>query len=313
MSNHFKRKGFRLASVVYFLSLGALALSLFAWFSTSSTFSWFASNDNVNATGTAIKVATDSDASIEMDVYKYSPYDQDDASHPDTGHYVICKNPKPDANLFELSRYDRIFKDDNKYSPLLLKITLSGGSYASNEQIPLKIYRDKSKNKINYTKDSSTVSKDPDGDHPLSSYISSVISFKAMVYNDITDLNEVSAAATYETLSSLFADKTATSFVSALPSGSAATKSEYVEFGDSLQYSSVTVNDVATCYVYIWIDYDEGDDALFYKEDSSGNARTYKGLVNCYIDEMEDLEGSNGINVSYKLDSDITEITIKKS
>ena len=309
MSKLFKRKGFRLASVAYFLSLGTLAVALLAWFSTSSTFSWFASNKTVDATGMAIKVKTDEDVDIEMHVYKYVT--QTDGSS------VVEKDPKDSSGSIDasLSRYDRVFQEDNSKAPVLLRLTLTGGVYSNGESLPLKIYR----NTGTYTSgtysedyDKTLVTYDSDGTlqynsgakkatYGLSSFISSVISVKAFVPNDTATLawDDDDLGASFENARTTFDGVTTSKqFVTQLKTVDSATttrKATSLDFSSDLTYYATD----GTCYVYIWIDYDT---TSFYTSDD-GN-----GLINAYIAQM----GSTGINISYPLLSDISTVEVKK-
>ena len=339
MSKLFQRKGFRLASVAYFLSLGTLAVALFAWFSTSSTFSWFASNKDVDATGMAIKVKTDDEVDIDVEVYKYVEETKDETTTLSDGSESTEKVGKGEYRVqkltldddLEMSRYDQVFQEDNDYAPILMKLTLKGGSYKSGDALPLVIHHNKDYDKIVNKTDGTTITiSDTESQYHLSSYISSVVSVKAMVYNDSVSWTETSDSSSedskyeslahkvFKTMESKFT-KTDTPqyktrfFVqdSSEPKTGAA-KKEDVNFSDdktsaegvngNLLYNSTKINGTDTCTVYVWIDYDET--TTKWSESFSG----YYGLVNAYINQMSG--SSLGINVSYKLASDITQISI---
>lgn len=312
MSKLFKRKGFRLASVAYFLSLGTLAVALFAWFSTSSTLSWFASNKTVDGTGMAIKVKTDENVNIEMHVYKYVE------TGTGTGVYTVQKDPDSIA----MSRYDQVFQEDNGYAPILLQLKLTGGFYEDNSPLPLVIHHDSNFDKtvITDTDTTSTIADD-DSTYHLSSYISSVVSVKAMVYNTtISGEGSYSSEAenVFKTMKSQFEKTTSPAyktrfFLSSIPTAGPATKTD-INFSDggsktgvegNLLYSATEVDGVSTCMVYVWIDYDTS--TTIYQDTSNG----YNGLINAYIAQMQGT--SLGINVSYPIKSDITELSIVKS
>ena len=321
MSKLFKRKGFRLASVAYFLSLGTLAVSLFAWFSTSSTFSWFASNKEVEANQLAIKVKTDDNASIEMNVYQYSYVENN-------GTYAWAVQEVTDlSNGVALSRYDKVFEEENAYTPILLKLTLKGGSYSDNESIPLKIahltekdgtditedlYEDDGNGghtQITHKNDDGTTenTKASDQTYGLNSYISSVISVSAAVQSSSSGItwDESDLTTSFESVKSNLT--TTKYFVTALKGGNSsatATTKTDIDFSDSLTYSETTSD---TCVVYVMIDYDKG--TTFFGNESS----TEKGLINAYINQMQDITDSTGVNMSYPLLSDFGEITIIKT
>ena len=312
MSKLFRRKGFRLASVAYFLSLGTLAVALFAWFSTSSTFSWFASNKTVDATGMAIKVKADENVDIKMTAYKYTST---------SGSTV------EETTDLSLSRYDRVFQEDNDYAPVLLKLELTGGAYSDGESLPLKISRGFENNTPTLeTAEKTLITKGDDGEtknydtngvasssHGLSSYISSVISVKAFVETKTATItwDDSDLKTSFENArKNVFEPENKTDgpkyvekrFVTAVKGFNGATetsKDTEIDFSDVLDYNEVTDG---TCIVYVWIDYDETQSV--YTNDG------YYGLINAYIDQMND--GTSGINTSYPLDSDIYKLTIIK-
>ncbi len=306
MSKLFRRKGFRLASVAYFLSLGTLALALFAWFSTSSTFSWFASNKQVDATGMAIKVKADEDVDIEMKAYKYV-YDSD------KGYYVS------ETTDLAMSRYDQIFQENNDYTPVLLKLTLTGGVYTNGEDLPMKILRgfadstslkkaDKTIWKYDSNGDLASSTMGDDSTYNLSSYISSVITVKAFVANDTTTItwNDSDLKTSFENAKNIFTSDTPNyaekRFVTQLKGINGATstkKDDYIDFTSDLDYYAGTDG---ICNVYVWLDYDDSS-ALYSK---SG----YDGLINAYIEQMK--SDSTSINITYPLLCDINQLTIIK-
>ncbi len=337
MSKLFQRKGFRLASVAYFLSLGTLAVALFAWFSTSSTFSWFASNKTVDATGMAIKVKTDDEVDINVEVYKYVEKKTTEEVTSDgvtstvdvgTGEYHVQKLTLDDVEGLGMSRYDQVFQEDNDYAPILMKLTLTGGTYEEDTALPLKISRNRDyDNKVIKSEGATpeTISKD-DTQYHLSSYISSVISVKAMVDNTTTITDKGTCESVEENLFKTMRDKFEETdsekiqyktrfFVqdSSQPSAGPVTKKN-VNFSDAgsdaegvsgnLLYTTDSSAD-SSCTVYVWIDYDET--TTKWSESFEG----YNGLINAYIKQMKG--NSLGINVSYKLECDITQISVLKS
>ncbi len=308
MSKLFRRKGFRLASVAYFLSLGTLALALFAWFSTSSTFSWFASNKQVDATGMAIKVKADEDVDIEMKAYKYNPND---------GYKTVIV-----AEDLAMSRYDQIFQENNVYTPILLKLTLTGGVYTNGDDLPMKILRGfddgtsletTDKTIWKYNSDGKLVSDTmgEDSTYNLSSYISSVITVKAFVANDTTTItwNDSDLKASFEAAREIFESTSDTPnyaekrFVTSLKNAdgtTSTTKVSSLDFTEKLDYYAGTDG---VCNVYVWLDYD--DSSALYSE--SG----YNGLINAYIEQMK--SDSTSINITYPLLCDINQLTIIKN
>ncbi len=311
MSKLFKRKGFRLASVAYFLSLGTLAVALLAWFSTSSTFSWFASNKTVDASGMAIKVKADEDVDIEMHVYKY-------VTQAD-GSSTVEKDPTDSNGNIDasLSRYDQVFQEDNNKAPVLLRLTLTGGVYSNGDSLPLKIYRNTGtyasgtytgtyNNTLATYNSDGTLAYSPDAadaTYGLPSFISSVISVKAFVINDTTTLawDDNALGTSFENARTTFSEiSTCKQFVTQLKgvdSKTATRKATSLDFSSDLTYYATD----GTCYVYIWIDYDT---TSFYTGDD-GN-----GLINAYIGQMK-MDGT-GVNISYPLLSDISTVEVKK-
>ena len=335
MSKLFKRKGFRLASVAYFLSLGTLAVSLFAWFSTSSTFSWFASNKETNASGMAIKVKSDDDVDIEMDVFKYVEKGSYDSSSSWVGkneyHVQQFNDSDTDWNRkIAMNRYDTVFQEDNKYTPILFRLKLSGGNHSKGTTIPLKITHDTDKDKL------ITTSKDSEGTaatcaaFPLSSYISSVVSVKAVVYDGTNSSDSTSwdtasyssetcpePTAIFEYMRTVFNGGVSSLtpetqyFVTSMTGGedkdgakTAALKTETISFAD-LKFPST-----GDCTLYIWIDYDTEKDLTGYPKNGSSTENWGTGLINAYINQMEDYKSAPSINVSYPILCDLTEISV---
>lgn len=310
-----------MASLAYFLSLGTLAVSLFAWFSTSSTFSWFASNKETDATGMAISIKGDDDVSIEAHYFRYVEIETEDESGEmkGTGVYHVQKDP---LDKLSLTRYDQIFTDDNKYAPLLIQLTLTGGKYESGTDIlPLKILHDDHYDKkVSWTLDGDDTDNfdigETDTTYHLSSYLSSVVSIKAIVDNDSTlftqaevDALETNTSALeddFETLRTEFASLTGKRFVDSIPDAGAATKTD-IDFSEdtNLTYQeSMTESGTKTCTVYVWIDYDTTQEVY------DGGSSNY-GLINAYIDQMK--AKLTTVDAGYPLGSDITELTIIKN
>ncbi len=318
MSKTLRKKSFKAASLAYFLSLGALATSLFAYFSTSSTFSWFASNKEVEASGMSISIKGEDDVDIEAHYYRYVEEQEDDgeSGKKGTGVYHVQRDP----DELSLTRYDQIFTDDNDYAPLLIQLRLYGGSYKNGDILPLKIFHDSSKDKeVSWTLEESDADNfsiaDDDATYHLSSYLSSVVSVKAMVHNDETifseaEINALSSdssalEADFEEMRNSFADN-AQRFVSSIPSTGAASKSDLDFSNDAnLAYEEVlSEKGIKTCTAYVWMDYDVSQS--IYDNGAKGH-----GLINAYIDQMK--SKLTTVDAGYPLGSDITELTIKVS
>ena len=318
-----------MASVAYFLSLGTLAVSLFAWFSTSSTFSWFSQNKQVDASGMAVQIKAEENVDIQMDVYKYiektKPEDDSSGSTTEvgTGEYHVQKRSDTNNYPLSLARYDRVFKEDNIYSPILLKLTLTGGMYTNGETLPLKIHHDTSKDTTVIADSTGTTTGTVDGKtYRLSSYISSVVSIKAMVYNDPITYDDATEKDDYESeagkiFQTMRAKFDATENVEyetqffvkdRLADGTIASKNEYAAF-TSLEYAETTNSstNAKSCILYIWIDYDEST------EKYGSDTTSQNGLINAYIEQMMNAGNTTGINVSYPLFSDIDELSIVRS
>lgn len=297
MGENVKRKGFRLASLAYFLSLGALSISLLAYFSLNGTFAWFGLNKKVDANGMSIIVKKEDDVNISLTSYR---------RNSSTGNVETSSTPHA------LNRYDQVFTSDNVYTPVILKLTLSDGTYSDGETLPLKVHHDVSKDSIiineqTLTSDSSeyttSTTESTTDDRPLSSYISSVISIKAAVYNGSIDLTSVSG---FETMVDFFkndgtlGDKTYTpsspdTFVDYSTDGSSTTinkKNETLSISD-LEYENANSSGSSQlCTLYIFLDYDQN-------------------LIEYYIDQMKN-GSSMTMETNYRLFPDIDYISIKK-
>lgn len=297
MGENVKRKGFRLASLAYFLSLGALSISLLAYFSLNGTFAWFGLNKKVDANGMSIIVKKEDDVNISLTSYR---------RNSSTGNVETSSTPHA------LNRYDQVFTSDNVYTPVILKLTLSDGTYSDGETLPLKVHHDVSKDNIiineqTLTSDSSeyttSTTESTTDDRPLSSYISSVISIKAAVYNGSIDLTSVSG---FETMVDFFkndgtlGDKTyipssPDTFVDYSTDGSSTTinkKNETLSISD-LEYENANSSGSSQlCTLYIFLDYDQN-------------------LIEYYIDQMKN-GSSMTMETNYRLFPDIDYISIKK-
>ncbi len=296
MAENVKRKGFRLASLAYFLSLGALSLSLVAYLSINGTFAWFGLNKKVDANGMAITVKKEDDVNISLLSYRRNSSD---------GSVETSTTPH------SLNRYDQVFTSDNVYTPVILKLTLSDGTYSDGETLPLKIHHDQSKDSIiineqTLTSDSSeyttSTTTSTDSDHPLSSYISSVISVKAAVYNGSIDLSSVT---NFQTMVDFFknggtlGDMTYTSsspdtFVEYTTEGTTTTinsKNETLSIS-GLEYQNAGSSASQLCTLYIFLDYDQT-------------------LIEYYIEQMKN-GSSMTMETNYRLFPDIDYISIKK-
>lgn len=286
-----------MASLAYFLSLGALSISLLAYFSLNGTFAWFGLNKKVDANGMSIIVKKEDDVNISLTSYR---------RNSSTGNVETSSTPHA------LNRYDQVFTSDNVYTPVILKLTLSDGTYSDGETLPLKVHHDVSKDSIiineqTLTSDSSeyttSTTESTTDDRPLSSYISSVISIKAAVYNGSIDLTSVSG---FETMVDFFkndgtlGDKTYTpsspdTFVDYSTDGSSTTinkKNETLSISD-LEYENANSSGSSQlCTLYIFLDYDQN-------------------LIEYYIDQMKN-GSSMTMETNYRLFPDIDYISIKK-
>ncbi len=282
----------------------------------------------------AIKVKSDDDVDIEMDVFKYVEEGSYDSSSSWVGkneyHVQQFNDSDSDWNRkIAMNRYDTVFQEDNQYTPILFRLKLSGGTHDSNTKIPLKIAHDESKDKLITTSKTSEGTAATCADYPLSSYISSVVSVKAVVYDgtntsDSTSWDTASytseaypeATAIFEYMRTVFNDEVSSVtpetqyFVTSMTGGSdkddattAAAKTETISF------TNLTFPSTGDCTLYIWIDYDTEKDLTSYTKGSSTTENWGTGLINAYISQME-AYSTQSINVSYPILCDLTEISV---
>ncbi len=301
MAESVKRKGFRLASLAYFLSLSALTVSLLAYFSLNGTFAWFGLNKRVDANGMTIAVKKEDDVNITLTSYRMKS---------DGTKESVDSSSTPHA----LGRYDQVFTSDNEYCPVILKLELNDGTYSNGEDIPLKIHHDTSKDteiveSITVSDGSSsyvtsTVTS-TDDDRKLSSYISSVILAKAAVYNgdiNLGNTNDFKKMTSYfkgegKLDGATYGSTSASTFVSYTgtkdgTSGINITgKTETLSI-DGLKYENVGTTEKQKCTLYIYLNYDEN-------------------LIEYYIDKMK---GNTTLlmEANFNLLPDIDYISIKK-
>ncbi len=299
MAESVKRKGFRLASLAYFLSLSALTVSLLAYFSLNGTFAWFGLNKRVDANGMTIAVKKEDDVNITLTSYRMKN---------DGTEGSVDSSSTPHA----LGRYDQVFTSDNQYCPVILKLELNDGTYSDGESIPLKIHHDTSKdNEIVETitvsdGNTSSTTTSTDDDRKLSSYISSVISAKAAVYNGSIDLTKVE---NFKKMTSYFegeegaldgatySSTSKSTFVSYTGTKADTSGMDIVEKAETLSITGLTYENAGTsekqkCTLYICLNYNED-------------------LIEYYIDHMK---GSATLlmEANFNLLPDIDYISIKK-
>lgn len=300
MAESVKRKGFRLASLAYFLSLGALSVSLLAYFSLNGTFAWFGLNKRVDANGMAIAVKKEDDVNITLTSYRMSAVGTQE---------VVESSSTPHA----LNRYDQVFTSDNVYCPVILKLELNDGTYSDTDSIPLKIHHDASKDHeivevitdSDASSSSSTVTS-TDDNRPLSSYISSVILVEAAVYNGNIDLTSVTnfkrMVSYFQGTGRLDGEKYSSTSDSTFVTyeGSKDDISQMTIVGDKkeeisitgLTYQNAGTSEKQKCTLYIYLNYNED-------------------LIEYYIDQMK---GSTELlmEANFSLLPDIDYISIKK-
>lgn len=300
MAESVKRKGFRLASLAYFLSLGALSVSLLAYFSLNGTFAWFGLNKRVDANGMAIAVKKEDDVNITLTSYRMSAVGTQE---------VVESSSTPHA----LNRYDQVFTSDNVYCPVILKLELNDGTYLDTDSIPLKIHHDASKDHeiVEVITDSdasssSSTATSTDDNRPLSSYISSVILVEAAVYNGNIDLTSVTnfkrMVSYFQGTGRLDGEKYSSTSDSTFVTyeGSKDDISQMTIVGDKkeeisitgLTYQNAGTSEKQKCTLYIYLNYNED-------------------LIEYYIDQMK---GSTELlmEANFSLLPDIDYISIKK-
>ena len=297
MSKKMNKKGFRLASLSYFLSLGTLFFALFAYFSLNGTFAWFGLNKRVDANGMAIKVKKEEDVNISLTSYKMV--------QSSNGSYSLDVSDTPHA----LNRYDQVFTGDNIYTPVILKLVLPDGVYQDGEELPLKIRHipEFDSTLIRSVTDASGNSSEVTGSTsesaPLSSYISSVLNVKAVVYNGTFNFN---------TLVSYFRDGGqldgsvysggSHSFVNRDSDGNIAldqtqdpvraSKEETISI-PGVTYKNAGSENSRRCTLYVYLDYNDS-------------------LINSYINQMRGGDGITLAEAHYALKGDLDYISIKR-
>lgn len=297
MSKKMNKKGFRLASLSYFLSLGTLFFALFAYFSLNGTFAWFGLNKRVDANGMAIKVKKEEDVNISLTSYKMV--------QSSNGSYSLGVSDTPHA----LNRYDQVFTGDNIYTPVILKLVLTDGVYQDGEELPLKIRHipelDSTliRSVTDASGNSSEATDSTSESTPLSSYISSVLNVKAVVYNGTFN---------FDTLVSYFRDGGkldgsaysggSHSFVNLDSDGNIAldqtqdpvraSKEETISI-PGVTYKNAGGEKSRRCTLYVYLDYNDS-------------------LINSYINQMRGGGGITLAEANYALKGDLDCISIKR-
>lgn len=296
MAESMKRKGFRLASLTYFLSLGALSVSLLAYFSLNGTFAWFGLNKRVDATGMAIAVKKEKNVNIDLTSYKKVP-------SSDGINYVLDSQSTPHA----LNRYDQVFTADNVYTPVLLKLVLTDGAYGDGEELPLKVHHNPEKDSeiIRVAEDGTSSTESTSETSLLSSYISSVLNIRAAVYNGPFDfdaivsffkgtgtLNGESYSSGDHSFVSYSTDSGKTTIEASGTDPVHAKKEEAISI-PGVKYYNAGSSTSRRCTLYIYLDYNES-------------------LINAYIDQMKGGSGVMLMETNYALGADLDYISIRR-
>lgn len=298
MAESMKRKGFRLASLTYFLSLGALSVSLLAYFSLNGTFAWFGLNKRVDASGMAIAVKKEKNVNIDLTSYKM-------VLSSDGASYSLDSQSTPHA----LNRYDQVFTGDNVYTPVLLKLVLTDGAYEDGEELPLKIHHNAEKDGeiIRTGEDGTTSQEETNENNLLSSYISSVLNVRAAVYNGTFDFNTIvnyfKGMGTLNGESYSSGDHSFVSYAKDSTSGKITinqsnTNPVHAKKADAISIPGVKYYNAGStsshlCTLYIYLDYNED-------------------LINAYIDQMKGGSGVMLMETNYALGADLDYISIKR-
>ena len=297
MSKKMNKKGFRLASLSYFLSLGTLFFALFAYFSLNGTFAWFGLNKRVDANGMAIKVKKEEDVNISLTSYKMV--------QSSNGSYSLDVSDTPHA----LNRYDQVFTGDNIYTPVILKLVLTDGVYQDGEELPLKIRHipefDSTliRSVTDPSGNSSEVTGSTSESAPLSSYISSVLNVKAVVYNGTFNFNTLVSyfrdggqldGSVYSGGSHSFVnlDSNANIALDQTQDPVRASKEETISI-PGVTYKNAGNENSRRCTLYVYLDYNDS-------------------LINSYINQMRGGDGITLAEAHYALKGDLDYISIKR-
>lgn len=156
----------RLATLV---ALAAVIVVVFSTFFNRSL-GWFAQNTEVGAEGLNVTTDTDRRGSLSIEGVKY---DMDQLA------FVIT-----DDEHLQMNEHDTIFVERNIYTPLVLRVKLSGGVYEAGQSFNLDMFRI-------LTLDGETL---PSSGSALPNYISSVVNIQ---YCDESAFNDMYMKASY--------------------------------------------------------------------------------------------------------------------
>ena len=229
-----------------------------------SSFGWFSNNIKTTTTGMGVSTHTE-DFNVKYTYFKYDIRESE----------VVTS-----ASLeeIEFNQYDLVFRSRNRYTPIVVRIEMTGSSLPSAGTITAKINRDTSK----------AVSVDDHGTMKMSNFFTSIMRVTPYVgsalynSNKDTQFNNIDSTTNFNAVRALKGNDATTGskvFTTVtIPDDTITniTKVNYLEI--PIVYTSadfVTIDAVSTLVVYLYITYDEG-----YTE--VNHTVSYDGLVGIY-------------------------------
>lgn len=215
------------------LALSTVIFSLATSF--VGTIAWFATNNQVMATGCTVTVYADN-TELSYSIYKF-----------DVDQNIPVRLSGNNASGFSLNQYDVVFKERNKYNPLYLEIELVGSILGDSGNLTFLLGRD--------------VSISPmDGNNRLSSSFTSVTKFAIGTNGSIQNgiYNPANGVAdTWDNLNNAFYSRDSLDqlITQSFTSGTSGNYIKQDSLSFSISYSSSDfINDIL--YVFLYINYD---------------------------------------------------------
>lgn len=257
-----------------------------------ASLAWLSINDR--AQGNNMGVSVDYDRFyVEQGYYKYNINDSG------VDFFSSLTN-------INFNQYDLVFRSRNRYTPIVAAIKMTGEDLASSGTITIQIRRDANV--------PATYVDDEDEEH-LSHIFSNIMRVTAFVgasyysSNNETLFNNIDTTSNYEAARAQTGNTSNSKvFTTATINNDQLDTVSKNDISISVSYDSsdfVTINDISTLIVYLYITYDEGYDGS-----------DYNGLIGTYIKTSESMSISSAGDISdtsVKFENDLVSIKVNHS
>lgn len=257
-----------------------------------ASLAWLSINDR--AQGNNMGVSVDYDRFyVEQGYYKYN------INESGVDFFSSLTN-------INFNQYDLVFRSRNRYTPIVAALKMTGEDLASSGTITIQIRRDANV--------PATYVDDEDEEH-LSHIFSNIMRVTAFVgasyysSNNETLFNNIDTTSNYEAARAQTGNTSNSKvFTTATINNDQLDTVSKNDISISVSYDSsdfVTINDISTLIVYLYITYDEGYDGS-----------DYNGLIGTYIQTSESMSISSAGDISdtsVKFENDLVSIKVNHS